>query len=230
MKIKMYLLLGLLYIPFTAPAQYSPELYYTDDQVLSADEEVQTRSSRAGSAESFYNDLNTWIPRLSPSDPIRNPPIMYIEISFHIFLDDNGGNSKLTDTPEGHARIDSLFNSINQTYSYYGNPSDPVAGVIELPNRDTRIRFALGDNKERIYFYNNTEWNKKGEKASLSGYDQYIRTHYPERSNKLNIYFTSGLKGANVNESNIIIDNAGQAILLHQALLLILPELPVMQS
>jgi hypothetical protein len=161
MKTKLYFLLGLLYIPFIASAQYGPEEDLTDDVFISSNEEgVRTMSSRSGSAESLYNDLNTWIPRGTASDPLKNPPIMNIEISFHIFLDDSGGNSKLTNTPEGRARIDSIFNSINQIYSNCGAPSDPVSGVTELPNHDTKIRFTLGNNKERIYFYNNTEWNK----------------------------------------------------------------------
>ncbi|MDR3058573.1 MAG: hypothetical protein LBU84_10610, partial [Prevotella sp.] len=213
MKTKLYLLTGLIFISFIAYAQYPNipgEIDFTDDVVL-LPEKIQIKSSRTGSAEDLYNNLNTWIPSLSPSEPLKNPPIMYVEISFHVFLDDNGGNSNYMNTSEGHERLMNFFNHVNNVYSgSAGNgPSDPVAGVTELPNYDTRIRFTLGDNNERIYFYNNTEWNKKGGNAGISSFYNYIKSNYPERSNKLNIYFTSGHREGKVSTNRIIIDNAG---------------------
>lgn len=56
---------------------------------------ARSSSSAATSAFAFYNNLQTWIPRLNEY-PLKNPPITYIEISFHVFLDDNGGNSFYT--------------------------------------------------------------------------------------------------------------------------------------
>jgi len=44
----------------------------------------------------FYNDFNTWIPYCN-SEPLKNPPITYIEVTFHVFLDDLGGNSNYKD-------------------------------------------------------------------------------------------------------------------------------------
>ena len=35
--------------------------------------EIQLRSSRPGSAEDLYTNLNAWIPRLTPNEPLKNP-------------------------------------------------------------------------------------------------------------------------------------------------------------
>ena len=86
---------------------------------------------KRGNVGDIYNNLRTWIPYCD-SDPLKNPPITYIEISFHVFLDDNGGNSYYTNTPEGMDRLIYIFNLANAIYSgLKGGPSNPVPGVVE---------------------------------------------------------------------------------------------------
>ncbi|MBO7145673.1 MAG: hypothetical protein J6W13_12750 [Salinivirgaceae bacterium] len=110
------------------------------------------------------NDLRTWIPRCN-GDPLQTPPIMYINISFHVFLDDNGQGSRYADDYASRTKLIALLNNINDTYSgksvrEKGGPSDKVLNEEdELPRYDTRIRFTLGDYNKRIYFYKSTEMN-----------------------------------------------------------------------
>jgi len=152
--------------------------------------DVRTISTRAGSAQALYSDLRTWIPDLSPSEPLKNPPLTYIEVTFHVFFDNEGGNNSYTNTPYGRSRLIALLDHVNKTYSgYFGGSSDPVPGVVDLPGYDTRIRFTLGDNHERIYFYNSTSLNKTASSFTLSN---FINQYYPERSNKINVFFTAG--------------------------------------
>ncbi|MCL2074494.1 MAG: hypothetical protein FWH18_11275, partial [Marinilabiliaceae bacterium] len=158
---------------------------------------------KRGDVGDIYKNLRTWIPYCD-SEPLKNPPITYIEISFHVFLDDNGGNSYYTNTPEGKDRLIYIFNMANQIYSGGWGPSNPVPGVVELPNYDTRIRFTLGDNNERIYFYNNTTLNH-----SRVGFYEYLNDTLPDRIKKLNVFFTAGHSNGHVIEENILITNGG---------------------
>ncbi len=206
MKIVIFLLST--FITNVAIAQNTNESdMYINDIYPPYEEEVQTRSARTGSAYDFYNNLNNWIPYLTPSVPLKNPPITNIEISFHVFLDNNGGNNIYTDMPEGRNRLLYVFNFLNEIYSGHPDgPSDPVSGVVELPAHDTRIRFTLGDNNERIYFYKNTSINKEWDNVNLYN---YIQTNYPERNNKLNVYFTGGHYSGYLLQENIVITNGG---------------------
>ena len=113
------------------------------------------------------NDLQTWIPRCN-GDPLKTPPVTYINITFHVFLDDNGQGSRYADDYESRTKLIDLLNNINDTYSgksvrERGGPSDKVPDVEELPRYDTRIRFTLGDYNKRIYFYKSTEMNNLSE-------------------------------------------------------------------
>ena len=212
MKTKIYFFLLIFIFPFVAHTQYIPsdrDLWIDDIMLDSIETPMYTLSSRTGSFQSYYNNLNNWVPyaSLSPNDPLKNPPITTIEISFHVFLDNNGGNNVYTDTPEGRNKLLYLLNRTNNIYSgYYGGPSDPVAGVVELPNYDTRIRFSLGNNNERIYFYKNTTQNHGW---SSSNFYNYVNTNFPDRVSKFNVYFTAGHYGGRVIENNIRITNEG---------------------
>jgi len=145
MKTKINLLILLSCIHIASYAQYTCII-----EDLPPDSS-QFRSSRIGSSESFYSDLNNWIPRLTPGEPLKNPPIMTIEISFHVFLDNNGGNNIFTDTEWGRNQLIWIFNHVNEIYAGYAEhennyqkgSSDSVPGLIELPDCDTKIRFSL---------------------------------------------------------------------------------------
>ncbi|GHT76002.1 hypothetical protein FACS189463_0210 [Bacteroidia bacterium] len=219
MKTQIYLLLIFFCYSFIVEAQYIPnqeDLFVND---IDGSDTISTllRSSRVGSSEVYYRNLNTWIPyaNLAPNDPLKNPPITTIELSFHVFLDDNGDHNAYTNTTEGRNRLLWLLNRVNEIYS--GNngvgSSDPIAGVVELPDYDTRIRVSLGDNNERIYFYNNTSLNEQA--ASATPFLNFIQTNYPERSEKLNVFFTAGYYLASVRQSNIVIDNMGSGYTSH---------------
>jgi hypothetical protein len=184
-------------------AQYIPDLLI-DDIIPSTEEEVPPLLTR-GSSYNLYNNLRTWIPYLT--EPLKSPPITTIEITFHVFLDNNGQNNQYTNTVEGRNRLIEILNLVNDIYSGTWFPSDPVVGVIPLPSRDTRIRFSLGNNNERIYFYNNTTNNHLG--SPVSSFENYISGIYPSRLEKLNIYFTAGYYGAQVIQENISITNGG---------------------
>ncbi|MDR0430177.1 MAG: M12 family metallo-peptidase, partial [Tannerellaceae bacterium] len=153
-----------------------------------------------GSAEDFYSNLNNWIPYgvLAPNDPLKNPPTTIVEISFHIFLDDNGGNCAYLDNNQGKSSLIGAFNLMNQIYAGYAEhennyqkgSSNPVLGLMELPDCNTKIQFSLGNNNERIYFYNNSSLNTHGSPAN--NFYNFLQDSFPERNTKMNIYFTAG--------------------------------------
>ena len=103
MKKLNLLLVGLLVL-FTCKntyAQYVPTLEdLLVNDVLGDFETPIKNTHKSTSAYDFYNNLRTWIPYRN-SEPLKNPPITYIEVSFHVFLDDNGGNSNYTNTLAG---------------------------------------------------------------------------------------------------------------------------------
>lgn len=114
------------------------------------------------------NDLQTWIPRCN-GDPLKTPPVTYINVSFHVFLDNDGKGSRYANNYEGRTKLIDLLDKVNDTYSgksvrTKGGPSDKVLNEEdELPRYDTRIRFTLGDYNKRIYFYKSTEMNNLSE-------------------------------------------------------------------
>jgi hypothetical protein len=187
-------------------AQYIPtqEDLLINDIYPSPDDTPQP-SLKSSPIYSFYNDFRNWIPYMN-SEPLKNPPITYIEVSFHVFLDNDWGNNVYTNNQEGKDKLLYQINLVNSIYSGGWGPSDPVAGVVELPNRDTRIRFTLGDNNERIYFYNNTTQNHHWNSGSFY---KYVQDSFPDRVNKLNVFFTAGLYKGRVEQRNIEITNAG---------------------
>jgi len=186
-----------------AQSQYViyPEDLLLEDVVYDSSSMFQ-KNVRYGNDYNFYNNLNNWIPYCN-SEPLKNPPITYIEVSFHIFLDDDGSNNQYTDTQQGRQRLLSLLDHVNRIYSGEWGPSDPITGVVELPNHDTRIRFTLGENNERIYFYNNSDINH-----SVSAHG-YVRHNYPSRADKLNVYFVAAHRNGRVITDNIRIINQG---------------------
>jgi hypothetical protein len=197
-------------------AQYVPnqeDLLIND--VLGSETNGITKE-RKSFIDDFYMDLHTYIPYYT-NQVLTNPPETVIELSFHVFLDDTGGNNEYKNNQEGKARLLYLLGILNDLYSgniyshdifaYRPGPSDPVSGVVELTNYDTRIRFTLGDSNERIYFYNNTGLNHDYSNAS---FENYIRTSYPSRATKLNIFFTAGYYYGQVETANIEIKESGQ--------------------
>lgn len=188
-------------------AQYVPDIedLLIDDIYPAQEFENINDVLRLGTSYNFYNDFKNWIPYCN-SEPLKNPPITYVEVSFHVFLDSNGQNSNYTNTPEGKNKLLYILNSVNQIYSGGWVPSDTVSGVVDLPNHDTRIRFTLGDNNERIYFYNNTAQNHNWDHSSFYN---YVQTNFPSRVSKLNIFFTSGYYQGRVKQSDIVITNGG---------------------
>ena len=156
MKTKLFaLLFYIILFPFVVQAQG-----YECVAELSNDSSSLLRSSRIGSAKAFYDNLNNWIPYgiLAPNEPLKNPPLMVIDIAFHIFLDDSGGNNAYTPSETGS--LIWAFNLLNEIHAGFDEhehnhgkgTSNPVPGLVELPDCDTRIRFSLGNNNERIYF------------------------------------------------------------------------------
>ena len=155
---------------------------------------------------SYYNNFNTWIPYCN-SEPLKNPPITTIELTFHVFLDDNGGNSKYLDNTQGRLDLIGVLNNVNRWYRGSEGPSDPVAGVQELPNYDSRVRFSLGESgSERIYFYRNSYLNKHW---NVNEYNNFIESNYPERDNYLNVYWSAGHYGGYIDEQVIEFTNHG---------------------
>ncbi|MCL2311691.1 MAG: hypothetical protein FWC41_04275, partial [Firmicutes bacterium] len=211
MKKLILLFVGLLLLFFCVNtyAQYIPttEDLLIEDVIKDFEEDLDNLIPQRGGAFDFYNNLRTWIPYCN-SDPLKNPPITYIEVSFHVFLDNNGGNNNYTNTQEGKEKLLYVLNLVNLIYSGQWVPSDPVSGVIPLPNNDTRIRFTLGDNNERIFFYNNTTLNHKGGNDVTPFYN-YVQINFPSRATKLNVFFTAGYYGGRVTQNNIQITNGG---------------------
>lgn len=187
-------------------AQYIPsEEDFLIDDIYPAPEPEQLKTLKAGSTYNFYNDFRNWIP-YNNSEPLKNPPITYIEVTFHVFLNDAWQNNDYTNNQVGKDKLLYLLNTVNDIYSGKWGPSDPVSGVVELPNHDTKIRFTLGDNNERIYFYNNTTQNQSW---SSSSFYNYVKTKFPTRVSKLNVYFTAAYYQGKVEQSNISITSGG---------------------
>ncbi len=180
----------------------------TDEQIES---KKKSRENLSIDYTNKYNNLNTWIPYMDPAFPLKNPPITTVEITFHIFLDQNGGNSKYTNDLVGRQNITDVFNHLNNIFAGATGPSDPPPGLVGLPNNDTRIRFSLGPNNERIYFYNDNALNQSyampGQANSL--FETYIQTNYPSRGTKLNIYFTAGRFRGGVSNNRVLMTNIG---------------------
>lgn len=172
-----------------------------------AEEQWQINALQYSSDFSFYNNLRSWIPYCNQGEPLKNPPLTEIEVAFHVFFDDSGQNNVYSNTQEGKNKLIQLLNGVNNIYGNAGyGPSDPVTGVVELPNYDTKIRFTLGNDNERIYFYNNTTLNHGGDSYTL---ENFIKNNYPSRYGKLNIYLVGGFNQGRVLQENIEITNAG---------------------
>lgn len=160
------------------------------------------RTSNVGSYD--MNDLRTWMPYCN-SDPLKNPPITYIKVTFHVFLDDNGRGNRYANNSAGKKKLIDLINYVNNVYSgkyvtEKKGPSDKLPNVQELPNYDSRIRFTLGDNNERIYFYKSSEmlWLDNSSTGSAGTIlFNYISNIYPSRlQNGINVFFIASSYGS----------------------------------
>jgi len=140
-NLKLFLV-GLLLSLFSRNiyAQYIPTI--EDLLINDVDGEFEPHV-KTGGIYDFYNNLRTWIPYCDAGYPLKNPPITYIELSFHVFLDDNGGNNDYTNTPEGRSKLMYIFDVVNDIYSgdIYNRfppekqgPSAPVPGVQTFSN------------------------------------------------------------------------------------------------
>ncbi|MCL1851296.1 MAG: T9SS type A sorting domain-containing protein [Bacteroidetes bacterium] len=102
LKLSLICLL-LLFVCRNTYAQYIPSI-----EVLLINDVEGSDSNmlnlRNGDAYDFYNNLRTWIPYCN-SEPLKNPPITYIEIAFHVFLDNNGEHNVYTNTQEGKDKL-----------------------------------------------------------------------------------------------------------------------------
>ncbi|MBC8320589.1 MAG: T9SS type A sorting domain-containing protein [Bacteroidetes bacterium] len=132
-----------------------------------------------------YSDMNTYIPDLDPNLPMHNKTILTINININVVQkDDETGNF-----PDNQTTIDRLTNIISNINTFYANysPSDPISWVTELPDKDSRIRFSLGETgNERIYFYQNSAaWD---DEHPLENIEPYIELYHPERLEQLNVY------------------------------------------
>ena len=178
-------------------------------------------------------DLRTWIPRENQSAPLQNSPIIYINVSFHVFLDDNGGGNRYTNNNKGREKLVGLLNTVNDIYSGKpvrdsGGPSDKVPGVEELKDYDTRIRFTLGDYNERIYFYKSTEMfrlkDEDVEDASTK-LCNYISTSDSLKLNLqkgINVFFIASSYKATVKD--IIVVNGGSGYTKQPTIELVKPN------
>lgn len=206
MRKSIILLVLLLVVSFSYAQddQLTEGLLINDYFPVENDTEIVDTSLLKSETSNFYKNLNNWIPYCN-AEPLTNAPITYINISFHVMLDSNGQNSKILDSPEGRAKLIQALNGLNDIYDGGTPPSDPIIGVNELPNYDTKIRFTLGQNNERIYFYKNTQAN-----TTYSAVRSFVETNYPERiKGNLNIFLTASHYNGNVSESSFTIKSGG---------------------
>lgn len=133
----------------------------------------------------IYRNMNTYIPDMNPSTPLRQPPIKTIEININI-IQKNDGSGNFEDNQNTIDRFTNIISYVNSFYSSY-SPSDPISWVEELPNNDSRIRFSIGESgKERIYFYEKSDaWGNTDPRTTIL---PYISTHHPERLEQLNLF------------------------------------------
>lgn len=165
---------------------------------------------KSGSSAQFYFDLNSYI-SYCDQNPLRNPPITFIKVAFHVMLDDSGGNNVFTNTQEGRDHLLQILERVNEIYSGeassdVGGCSNPVEGTVELPNYDTRIRFTLGSENERIYFYEDTELNHEPYFTKLN---DTIRRRYPDRMSTINVFFPAAYAMGRIIKENVEITNGG---------------------
>ena len=176
------------------------------------------------------NDMNTWIPYCD-GNPLKNPPETFINVTFHVFLDDGGNGSRYADNNDSKRKLIKLLSEVNDRYSgkrviENGGPSDKVPGVNELHDYDTKIRFTLGDNNERVYFYRSTEMSHlKDELVPDAGtllYNYILKT-YPSRLQiGINVFFIASSYQAKVKE--IIVTNWGAGYTQQPTIELIKPN------
>lgn len=153
----------------------------------------------------IYGNLNTYIPRGGAS-PIQNAPIKTIAVNFNV-MQRSDGSSNFQNTSTDRNRLKQILSWVNQFYSS-GTPSDPVGGVVELPNHDSKIRFTLGAaGQERIFFYQDD--NLWGQGSNTSLLQNAVETADPGRMRYLNIFWTGGFYQGKVINQNIIITNGG---------------------
>lgn len=180
-------------------------------------------------------DLRAWIPYCN-EEPLKNPPITCINVSFHVFLDDNGGGNRYANNSEGRKKLIDLLNTVNDVYSgklaRKNGPSDKVPNVKELPNYDTRIRFSLGDYNERIYFYQSSEWFRLEDKlvgdAGNKLYNYIATDNLPNLQKGINVFFIASSYKASV--KTIVVTNFGSGYTQQPTIELIKPDGAVLDN
>jgi hypothetical protein len=133
----------------------------------------------------IYRNMNTYIPDMNPSAPLRHPPIKTIDININI-IQKNDGSGNFEENQNTVDRLTNMIGYVNSFFSGY-SPSDPIDWVQELPDYDSRIRFSLGDSgNERIYFYENSDaWSDIHPSSTIL---PYITEYHPERLEQLNLF------------------------------------------
>lgn len=130
-----------------------------------------------------YSQISHWIPN-------ANTPIKTIEIALHIFQKDDGTGT-FTNSATDIANLNQIIDWVNGYYTNNATPSDPLPGVVDLP--DSKIRFELAD---RIYFYQNTSLHTS---CSRSNMVSHITTFNPERLEYMPIVVSAGSCTQNAN-------------------------------
>ena len=152
----------------------------------------------------YYYDPNTWIPRMD-QEPLHNSPIKYIQLNINVFQRSDG-TGNFQDTPQDKQVLIDFVNTWNSMYSSIAPTSDPFNWVEELPNRDSRIRFDIGQpGSERIYFYRDDALFEEYRSSNLLN---HISSIDPDRLNNFNLLLTEGYYIAHIH-SNITVTNGG---------------------
>jgi outer membrane protein assembly factor BamB len=128
-------------------------------------------------------------PDYDTTDGLCEDDVKTVLVNINVFQKSDGSNN-FQDTPADRAAIYQIMEWVNGTYRFNSKPSDPIPGVIDLP--DTKVRFELDD---RIYFYQDDTLNISHDSGTLQA---AVAAVDPSRLNQLNIYLTEGscCKGA----------------------------------
>ena len=120
-----------------------------------------------------YRRVDYWSPYVATTKVIK--------VAIHVFTGPTGSGT-MQNNASDIAKIQQEMSWVNDIYRNNCPPSDPIAGVVELPS--TYIQF---DWDNRIYFYDNTTYWQDID--NVSAWESYISGIDPSRLDYLEIYF-----------------------------------------
>ncbi len=118
--------------------------------------------------------------------PKPNDSIIYIGFNIHIFQNDTGGEN-FANNMHDVAQLNKVVERVNSFYLHNIRPSDPIAGVVDLPS--TFLQFKLN----KIYFHRSTKLMLSSSTVLI---EQYLKRHCRQSLSCVNLVFTNASCGS----------------------------------